>query len=55
MLITDGTAGGTAALAADTFAAPGRLPGVTGPRAAAAGFVEARTVCDCFANLRLPV
>lgn len=41
MLITHGTPGGTAALAADAFAALGRLPGVTGPRAAAAGFVEA--------------
>lgn len=41
MLITDGTADGTAALAADAYAALGRLPGVTGPRAAAAGFVKA--------------
>ncbi len=41
MLITRGTAGGSAALAADAFAALGRLPGVTGPCEAAAGFVEA--------------
>jgi hypothetical protein len=41
LLISHGTASGTAALAADAFSALGRLPGVTGPRAAAAGFAEA--------------
>lgn len=40
MLITDGTAGGIAALAADAFSALGRLSGVIGPPAAAAGFVQ---------------
>lgn len=41
MLITSGTPHGLAALAADAFGAFGRLPGVNGPRQAAAGFVEA--------------
>ena len=41
ILITNGTPRGLAALAADAFDAYGRLPGVNGPCAAAAAFVEA--------------
>ena len=41
MLVTNGTPGGLAALAADAFGALGRLPGVTGPRQAAAAFAKA--------------
>jgi hypothetical protein len=41
LLITNGTPRGLAALAADAFRAFGRLPGVNGPRPAAAAFVEA--------------
>lgn len=41
MLITNGTLHGLAALAADAFSALRHLPGVTGPRQAAAGFAEA--------------
>jgi predicted GNAT family acetyltransferase len=41
MLVTNGTARGLAALAADACEAFGRLPGVTGPSQAAAGFAEA--------------
>ena len=41
MLVTNGAPGGLAALAADAFGAFGRLPGVNGPRQAAAGFAEA--------------
>jgi uncharacterized protein len=41
LLVTNGTPRGLAALAADAFEAFGRLPGVTGPRQAAAAFAEA--------------
>lgn len=41
MLVTNGSPGGMAALAADAFGAYGRLPGVNGPRPAAAGYAEA--------------
>lgn len=41
LLVTSGTRRGLAALAADAFVAVGRLPGVTAPREAAAGFAEA--------------
>jgi RimJ/RimL family protein N-acetyltransferase len=41
MLVTNGTARGLAALAADAYAAFGRLPGVTGPSPAAAAYAEA--------------
>jgi RimJ/RimL family protein N-acetyltransferase len=41
MLVTNGTPRGLAALAADAFGALRRLPGVAGPRNAAAGFAEA--------------
>ena len=41
MLVTNGTKRGLAALAADAFDALGGLPGVTGPRQAAAAFAEA--------------
>lgn len=41
MLVTHGTPGGIAALAADAFEAFGRLPGVIGPGPAAAAFAEA--------------
>ncbi len=41
MLVTNGTPRGLVALAADAFGAFGRLPGVNGPRQAAAGFAEA--------------
>ncbi len=41
ILVTNGTPRGLAALAADAFSALGRLPGVTGPRQAAADFSEA--------------
>ena len=41
MLVTTGTPLALASLAADAFGAFGRLPGVTGPRHAPAGFAEA--------------
>jgi ribosomal protein S18 acetylase RimI-like enzyme len=41
MLVTNGTPRALAALAADAFGAFGRLPGVNGPRQAAAGFAKA--------------
>lgn len=41
VVVTAGTARGSAALARDAFEAFGRLPGVAGPREAAAAFAEA--------------